>query len=496
MSQDADIQRLILEVDGQQRVAALTAELLKEKDVLGDLVRRNREFAISAQEFGDKAGASSLRIIELNAQIKELGGSGGGRGGILGASYAFQDFMAVLSNGGGIDRALLSITNNFDQLARAAGASTATAAKLSIAFTGFASALPMLIPLFGQLWHAVAGGDAADEAEKKLDRLKREFDNLIGTPTGAGRDAMAALKSAVTEGDSAAVFKGLSETIANSPGLRSGYTPGEADKLSRLRWIQKNARSAGQASPDADAGINAIEQARNQRDRDRARDLMTKMLHPDDEGQGALRTVQTIVKSNPSAFPAGFLGDVERATPEEVAAQAALERQGQLNAANQANASRLRREAEARREQQKALDIQGRKNAQQYDRQQEQEARRDSAAEDRFSEQDEAENRRSWGRSQETAPRRRFQPMVSAASQDMGYGTPTDTQAAEMAERVLSLTRQGVDTNTAILTTVTQKAQQIAQLQQQLAAQAMQAQRLLMGGDQTGNFPMMPAGPF
>jgi hypothetical protein len=37
-------------------------------------------------------------------------------------SYAIQDFTSVLTGGGGLARALGSITNNFDQMAMAAGA--------------------------------------------------------------------------------------------------------------------------------------------------------------------------------------------------------------------------------------------------------------------------------------------------------------------------------------------------------------------------------------
>jgi hypothetical protein len=122
----------------------------------------------------------------------------------------------------------------------------------------------------------------------------------------------------------------------------------------------------------------------------------------------------------------------------------------------------------------------------------EKEEARDEAQEARDTEHDDAKNLREWKAAQKTAPVRRAKSQVTAAAQHMGYGTPTDTQAGEMAQQVIALTKQGVNTNDAILAAVTAKARQIQQLHARLMQQQAAAGQLMQSTDQTGQFSMMP----
>ena len=125
-----------------------------------------------------KQAAPALQEVAAGA-TQAAGVKAPGGGGMLGVSYAFQDFTSVLTGGGGFARALGAITNNFDQLAKAAGATATTAAGLSIAFTGFVAVLPILIPMFKDLWQSIAGGEEGPEAlGKGLDTLEKRIDTL------------------------------------------------------------------------------------------------------------------------------------------------------------------------------------------------------------------------------------------------------------------------------------------------------------------------------
>ena len=151
----------------------------------------------------DEARAAAGRLKEgLEKTADSADKLRGERGrGMLGASYAIQDFMSVLTMGGGIDRALMSISNNIDQMARAAGASVEKSAALSIAFTGFVSVLPLVIPLLKELWEAIKGGDAAEQTKERLkeiqaeiERTRKEFEKLRDAPKDFEKEAASGFK--------------------------------------------------------------------------------------------------------------------------------------------------------------------------------------------------------------------------------------------------------------------------------------------------------------
>jgi hypothetical protein len=364
---------------------------------------------------------------------------------------------------------------------------------MSIAFTGFAAALPALIPLAKEVWSAISGGELAQEAEARVKRLRQEFEALVGSPTKSEKAGLDALKSAVTEGDADRVFKGLAEGVTTDAGLRSDFTAAESKEIADLKDQMR--LNPGVRFLAGERRIAEIEAARGERDLERARGLMTQMLKPGEAGVNALRTVRGIVDRNPSAFPAGFLGDVEMAFPEAQKRQEDIDRQGRLNSAAAERAEHKRQEEE------KDLDVQnalidekdavnraefraGRARRKQHEREADRRARQEDADAER---DDDA-----WKRG---APQRRIRalrPAIRATSESMQFGTPTDHQSDEIANAVIAMTRQGVDTNTAILSAVMNKAQQIAQLQMKLAQQQQQAIRMQMGGDWNGDPSMMP----
>src|SRR5437879_6024514 len=116
--------RLTLDMGGSPETARQTARAIEEVKTSA------KSTAVELQQL------ESASIAVGAAGTHAMGQPGAGGRGLMGASYALQDFVSVATGGGGVVRALGAVTNNFDQLAQAAGATVKQAAAASIAFTG------------------------------------------------------------------------------------------------------------------------------------------------------------------------------------------------------------------------------------------------------------------------------------------------------------------------------------------------------------------------
>jgi hypothetical protein len=499
-----EVQKLILQVEGQERLKLLNFELKEEESNLKKLLAMKQAGVMGT--LPAEIEASAQKMVKLNAELKTLvGTSGMGGQGVLGASYALQDFTAVLAYGGGLDRALMSVSNNVTQMAQGMGASAAMAAKLSMGFTALTVALPVLIPLVKDFW-AQMTGQGADLA---ADKLKAITENLE-----AARDEFQKLREMPTD-----VEADKQKRIA---GMMEGEKGGTIQDA-----VIKAMEASGQGFVDTKEeknphpGFEAIEkQQHEERVRAGNLDLAQKMLGGIKGGKTrqqrdeAITSLQGLVQAQPGMFPAGFGQDLE-APPRTKEEQTALEAQGNVNR------RRMGREMDAEKlaetQQQRMNESQANRNQRQYAREQdaedlrvkqlntaaEMQARKNAQRAEKEATRELESEMMGSDAASETKRQRQLrgakrgvqQGIEQLRSEGIPIGDPTETQLGEVASRVISLTSQGVATNQAIMSAIGEKMQRLAQLEQALQRQQAQASHLF-GGDNSGAFsqisPFLP----
>ena len=306
-------------------------------------------------------GSSAAEVKEVTKAVDDLGKAataaagkpGAGGQGIQGVSYAFQDFLSVLTGGGGITRALGAVTNNFDQLAKAAGATVDTAAKLSLAFTGFTAALPILLPLLEQFWKALSGGEegkgpepvvkALSEAEGRLKRIRDELEKIGEFRPPEGLETEQLVSKFLGISDRERVLRGTAAALAASPegaqmtaeekrmakGIEVGLRPGQ-DAPTRAYF--ERIRTEFQ---------NTVGKRLEAENRRRAEEIVG--LAPLQEPARA--HLGRLAAAAPGGFPGGFAAHLAELEP---GVQRRLEAEEQ-DALLDAEARKERREAAARR---------------------------------------------------------------------------------------------------------------------------------------------------
>jgi hypothetical protein len=461
-----EIQRLILKVEGQAELARLNAELAKEQEHLQKLVQIKKDGVVAVDPATVRQSAQA--ILDLNGQIDKLAGQGGmGGGGILQASYAVQDFTSVLSGGQGLDRALSSVQNNIPGLLMSLGMSGGLAGVVSLVSVGIGA----LIPVVEKLWASLGDGEGAEKAREKLEELRKEFEALSKAATRAEAQGSKSIREVITEGGADEIAGAAAKTLSMTGG---GEDMTEEERLA--------VNSVKNARPDVKAGVEKrVFDRINKANAERAQQIVAGATQPGEQGASARAQLRGLVGANAGAFPSGLLGDLERAEPSEIAAQQALERQGELNAANMERAAKARREEEARGEAQRALDIQGRKNAQAFDKRTEAKGK----AADEF---EERQDRGLAAQARREAPMRGARRAVARTAADMGFtgdSAPNPGEIDEMAKNALANFNNGMNGQQAAWMAVMQRVQAIQQMSQQF--QQMQSSQQ-MGGDFSGQF--------
>jgi hypothetical protein len=123
---------------------------------------------ILTQQEHAAAVAYSTRIAQASA-----GGFGGAGAAITQASYAAEDFIQVLSMGGGLNMALMSASNNLSMVARSVLGTNAAMGALA----GFG--VPALLIGLGMLVrYLMDTEDAAEKAKKALEDFRKETEHL------------------------------------------------------------------------------------------------------------------------------------------------------------------------------------------------------------------------------------------------------------------------------------------------------------------------------
>lgn len=517
-----EVQNLILNIKGDVELKRLNAEIAKEEEAIRKLVQQLGLGTISQGHFDAAAATSAREIMKLRGEIEALAGKGGlTGGGILQASYAVQDFTSVLSGGQGLARALSAVQNNIPGLLMSLGVSGGLAGVVSLVSVGIGA----LIPVVEQLWTKLGDKEAAEAAKQRLKELREEikaahdeFERLAKAPTDYERQSAQLTREFLEDRPNAEKLRaGLVATMGAKSGVaglsaeqREEYNRAARSVLSDEQIAARAEASASEAairtrSPEAVAAARERTATRLRAAREAAEDRRRKLLESGKaqqaerlvrdalragpEGDAARGELERRIQEEPGFFPPNFLQHLHELGPEALRQQ-----QEEIEAAEEEGKQaiergRRRRAKEAARDRTSlALERQGRANKEAGDERE----RRDEEQEVRDAERADAENLHEFRKARAAAPVRRARAQVTRAARQMGYGTPTDAQAEEMARDVVSLTRQGVATNDAILSAVRSKAQEIERLQARLMTQRAEAMRLQMGADQSGQFSLLP----
>jgi hypothetical protein len=200
---------LIFNMKGQESVDALTASIKAQELELKNLKMALDAGEISLAEFLDATRKTETGLETMNSALRTVRGdfSAGGRG-LLGASYAFQDFTSQIRNG--LGPALASIQNNIPQILMATGLSNPMIAAISAITVGLGLILPQIQKAFGQ-----ESQEEIEKTRKKLEEFAAEVKKVD--------DAMKKLKEAPTaeEMEEAANVKAILESRPTAARLQA-----------------------------------------------------------------------------------------------------------------------------------------------------------------------------------------------------------------------------------------------------------------------------------
>lgn len=525
-----EIQKLILDVQGRDKVEALNAELVKEQQALAKLSADLRTGATSQATFEAAAQSSAAKIIALNQQLGDTRSKLAAMGpAVLTTSYAVQDFTSVLSGGQGLARALGSVQNNIPGLLMNLGVSGGLAGVVSLVSVGIGA----LIPLVEQLWGAFddkekikAAQERLREFKEQVDETHRAFMDLANAPTTPEQQSAEGIGLFLRERPNAektraAVAAALprNEVLASLPGdVRLGLATAEANAAESDESIGRRARQAAREEfarmgGEGEPPDELVESHRGQftKAREAARQQAASVMSSARRNKAESIVTGATVAGPAGAANRGRLFDLTRGnpafkelqyyTPEAIeAAEAAAQAEDEAGGpGTPAFAERARKGAAGRRKTARLIDAlnqQGRDNKEAGDREaqhQLEQQRREVDDELRENQAVDAQNLHDWRQGQQTAPMRRARAIAVKTAADMGFKgptAPTSDQADDLARRTMQHMEEGLSAQAAAQMAVMDKMKAIAGAMQRWSqaqeAHATEAMRLQFGTDQNG----------
>jgi hypothetical protein len=141
---------------------------------LDDLVAKSVEATRAQQAMAQVLDASAGKTSGFGAALSKM------QGGLIGASYGLQDVVTVLSMGGGLDRALMSATNNITPMLIGLGMGGGLAGVAGLAVTAIASLSPALDKLGVSFDNGVKTKvpEATDRIDRLTDSIKKDRESI------------------------------------------------------------------------------------------------------------------------------------------------------------------------------------------------------------------------------------------------------------------------------------------------------------------------------
>jgi hypothetical protein len=513
-----DIQRLILEVVGEDKLKILTEQLSQEKQLLLDLAAGLRTNAINQATFDAGAQATAKTMAQLNQQINELQRNtrGASAQGLLQLQYIMDD---LINTSGNWDRHIASISNNIPGLVQSAkglgpiGEKIASwAGPIGIVATG----LIALAPAAKAAWDAMSDGvpkEALDDLAERAKKLKSELDKLrasVTTEETETRKNFEGLLAGHTPDVERGIAAGLAasgtgaqltreESMTNADveaWVNAQYAktygkvaPGSQVDRARLQEIAE--RQAGQAQRRTAGGIRV--NAENAR-------IAGEMAAQIPTSAAVRQRVHGFAQASPNLFPHGFASDMAALEPDRMKADSDEADEWLEKTEGWAEAGKRRREARA---------IAKRKKAE-ADRKKKHDNDEVDRIVEHFSttpnELDEATHREAL-RAQRDAQRELARQSTPAAQRQRQIGDYaarmsnyndrtrsglSDEQINSAATQAVQMVKQGANVNNALMAAFQGQVRQMIALQQQLQMQAARARALGMGPDQSGQYSYLP----
>ncbi len=519
-----DIQRLILKIEGEDKLKTLNVELGKEEEHLKRLLLIQKQGVVGVNPADIQKAATE--VVRLNTAIaattretKNFVGSA------LQLQYVMDD---LINTSGDWTRHLASISNNIPGLVLSLGGTAGIAGAIGIVSTG----LIALAPAARAAWAALTGSGPEMAAEQlkeiadKVKKLREEFAKLRDMPTDAGKSAADRQAAFLGEQPNAQrASEGVQNVLKNVPSASRGFmSKAEQDEFDSLGKSLPHLRGKfgedlGIDQKTIDAGRNTAAGRRyapmiqrrgelqGKADRAYAQSLVAASAKPGPEGEAARAQLQEMANGNPNAFPAGFGNDLEQ-PPATKAEQAAIEAQGN---ANRRKMAREMKDEQTEKEQEARLarSAEG-KSLRNLERQDDKEAEANRLANQAAKVQAREKEKKRQADLQRTAESEmggavvsthdlemeRARKVTTSASQQLGRatggmrgGTPNVAQSEAMASRMLKNMDDGMNFEQARWDAVQRQVEGM----ERAAAQYRERQsRLMPGTDQGGYSQLSP----
>jgi len=497
-----EIQKLILQVEGDMRLRELNKELANEIKLMADLKALfagmpqqaavfDQQMALSTQKL-NALGAEILKIQEADAQTGGEGGGGGFkfRGGMRADLVLTHAFRSLADESTTLSEKLERVSQVTPWVLNMFGAGGAWVMGLALAATAVIELYTHWNDLMAALGNT-APREAAKAIEEMADRTKKaieEFKKSAGMPVGEEGEVTSVYKKMAT-GPGAEQLKAQLLQAIQATGAGAQVTEKE-----KAWWTNE--------TPDMTPDIKAIYVARRAEimaritaeDTAQAQRIISETHAGKDleTREEARKRLAMLVGKAPKAFAPGFGADLEAMTPEGIerdtaasdAAEEAFDAANQAWRAHKASQTQKRRERDQVQKQDAADMDEGRKM-------QIRETERKGHEAQRFFDQHARELERADQQAERGRPLAQAQQAVGQAARGQGIDL-SPAQTLDAAREALGAVSRGVDANTAILGSIADvinHSQQLqAKLQQQISAFREQQNRLGMGPDNSGQF--------
>lgn len=309
----------------------LTVDLEAMKVKVNEVGASYARGEMNVQEFIKQHGQLSGSINQTKGLIDGLTGKPGGGGGnmgqgLLGASYAVQDFTSQLGTRGLVG-ALGAIQNNIPQILMSLGAGAGLTGVISVAAVALGALLPLLSKAFGGETQ-----EQIDAAKKKVEeftegvkKAHEAFLNMTVKPTTAEEESAASIKAILEDRPNA---KRAANAISSGIGERTALAELSPEEMEKVGGINKRIMNEDQIRAMPMIGDPAqIETFRAQarRDSEKAEQERHELLLKARQRIGE-RTLQDAVKAGPEGnaarrrlteyAPADIKREIEGSSPE------------------------------------------------------------------------------------------------------------------------------------------------------------------------------------
>lgn len=296
-----EIQRLVLEVENLTKLKDLNQTLEQEQKLMHGLVDSFKQGSIGQQQYTQSMAVHGERVIQLNAQVKELQNQTKGAMNAMGAmqiGYALQDFFAAQ---GGPAQKFNAIANNLQMLAASMGIGGAW----FLAITGVISALQAVASNWDAIEAHFKGLPDPKETKAKADAAKAkadEYKRLLGQPTPEEKRQQGQGAGALDQYDQEKLAGAIKAAL-----VAEGKAVGPSGDQ-QIDWMKQNRNRFG---GDTEAFRQAWEQEANrirgaQYDAEVQR-LMQGARGSGPESMGIKKRIVDMAGKNEGAFPPGFL---------------------------------------------------------------------------------------------------------------------------------------------------------------------------------------------